>query len=541
MQNNFYFLKQLSKAIAAKLQLPWVYDGQEVIQVKVNKECYWVTAFSQEKDELIIGIDNNKTDFYCQISLQGSQNLLYFPDQFMRAKRNSIDLFTALAGLRIEKVEQFAQERAFALHFEQDYCFVFKLFGRQANLILFEKGNPVGLFHKRYTQDLKLSLAQLDRQVNQSEKKFKSDYPDIKNLFPTFTKEMWEVADKQYLHTASEAASAWEGIQNFIETLEEGRFFVTNLENTPTLLCYKPLSIAENDYQVFDDPIEAVNFFYQSFSKLHHLQALQQESLKTLQKKRIQTLQYLEKNKQRLAEIETGSRQEEIGHILMANLHQIPEKAEKVELFDFYREQPILIKLKKDLSAQKNAENYYRKAKNEKIELETLRTNQARKTTELTQIEQDIVFVQQCSDYKSLAKYIKNRRMPNPAQKSVGAQTADLFKRFFYQGFDIWVGKNAKNNDLLTQKYAHKDDLWLHAKDVSGSHVVVKHQSGKPFPKDVIEKAASLAAFYSKRSNDTLCPVIYTLKKYVRKTKDLAPGQVLVEKEDVVMVVPERF
>jgi predicted ribosome quality control (RQC) complex YloA/Tae2 family protein len=117
----------------------------------------------------------------------------------------------------------------------------------------------------------------------------------------------------------------------------------------------------------------------------------------------------------------------------------------------------------------------------------------------------------------------------------------NLFKKFVYKGFEIWVGKNAKNNDLLTQKYAYKEDLWLHAKDVSGSHVIIKYQAGKTFPSDVIEKAASLAGYYSKRSTDSLCPVIVTPKKFVRKTKDLAQGQVIVEKEDIIMVVPEKF
>ncbi|MDX5346758.1 MAG: NFACT RNA binding domain-containing protein, partial [Hymenobacteraceae bacterium] len=115
-----------------------------------------------------------------------------------------------------------------------------------------------------------------------------------------------------------------------------------------------------------------------------------------------------------------------------------------------------------------------------------------------------------------------------------------LFKEFEHQGFKILVGKSAQNNDLLTQKHAHKEDLWLHAKDVSGSHVVVKHQAGKNFPEPVIEKAAQLAAFYSKRKNDSLCPVMYTPKKFVRKPKGAAAGAVFVEREKVILVSPQN-
>lgn len=112
------------------------------------------------------------------------------------------------------------------------------------------------------------------------------------------------------------------------------------------------------------------------------------------------------------------------------------------------------------------------------------------------------------------------------------------FKVFEDHGFTILVGRNAANNDLLTQKYAHKDDLWLHAKDVTGSHVVIRHRSGHTVPEPVVERAAQLAGWYSRRQHDSLCPVTVTPKKFVRKPKGALPGQVVVERERVVLVVP---
>ena len=113
------------------------------------------------------------------------------------------------------------------------------------------------------------------------------------------------------------------------------------------------------------------------------------------------------------------------------------------------------------------------------------------------------------------------------------------FHEFEFKGYKIWVGRNAESNDKLTLKYSHKDDLWLHAKDVAGSHVLIKHQSGKNFPKDVIERAAELAAYNSKRKTDSLCPVTVTPKKFVRKRKGDPAGAVVVEREDVIMVEPK--
>lgn len=115
------------------------------------------------------------------------------------------------------------------------------------------------------------------------------------------------------------------------------------------------------------------------------------------------------------------------------------------------------------------------------------------------------------------------------------------YKKFETSGFVILVGKGARENDELTLKYAKKDDLWLHAKDVSGSHVILKQQSNKPFPREVIEKAAQLAAYYSKRKTDSLTPVIVTPKKFVRKPKGLPPGLVHVDKEDTILVSPNDW
>jgi predicted ribosome quality control (RQC) complex YloA/Tae2 family protein len=112
------------------------------------------------------------------------------------------------------------------------------------------------------------------------------------------------------------------------------------------------------------------------------------------------------------------------------------------------------------------------------------------------------------------------------------------YREFEFNGYKIWVGKSAEGNDTLTLRYGYKEDLWLHAKDVAGSHVLIKHQSGKNFPKDVIERGAQLAAFFSKRKNETLCPVSVTPRKYVRKRKGDPAGAVVVEREEVVMVVP---
>ncbi|MCU0402565.1 MAG: NFACT RNA binding domain-containing protein, partial [Algoriphagus sp.] len=112
-------------------------------------------------------------------------------------------------------------------------------------------------------------------------------------------------------------------------------------------------------------------------------------------------------------------------------------------------------------------------------------------------------------------------------------------KVFEFEGFTIWVGKSAKDNDEMLRGFARKEDIWLHARQAAGSHVLIKMRGITVVPQGVLERAAELAAFYSKLKSDTLAPVMYTEAKYVRKVKGSAPGSVMVDREKVILVAPK--
>ena len=220
---------------------------------------------------------------------------------------------------------------------------------------------------------------------------------------------------------------------------------------------------------------------------------------------------------------------EEIGNILMANLNKIHINENEVSLLDFYRDREIRIKLKKELNAAQNAEYYYRKSKNEKITLELLNQRIIETDNQLELLRSKLINIHSTENYKELKVFAKTEK----AKKKV-----ELFREFELDGFRILVGKSASNNDLLTMNYSSKNDLWLHAKGVSGSHVIIKYIPGKKYTKSIIDYAASIAAYFSKSKGSAFVPVIYVERKYVRKPKGATPGSVLIEKEQVVLVKP---
>jgi len=517
MHNNYYFLRKLSA------------DLEGILTGCVLSEC-----FSQNKDELLLRFETQADPFFIKASLLPEFCCLSFPRTFNRAKKNSIDLFPDLIGLRVESIRQFQNERSFLMNFSDGIRVLFKMHGNRSNLVVFQEDVPFALFRNHQEADLSISLDQMDKIIDWSEEAFHRHSDDLQHHYFTFGKVLWTYLNELGFQSQSPSGK-WQMIQELLNLLEIPDYYLTH-HNNQLVLSLVPLGDIE---ATFTNPIHALHEFYTHHSIQSGILAEKQAALS-----RIRTLlkngeAYLKKTSQKLAEIEADDHYKIWADLIMANMHQIQPGMDTVSLPDFYTDnQEVVIKLKKDLNAQKNAEVYYRKSKNHHVEVEKLKEALERKKLEIETLYQKQAALGEATDLKSLRTLATSFGLDKTTSKK---EVHLPYHALEYNGFSIWVGKHAKGNDELTQKYTYKDDLWLHAKDVPGSHVVIKYQSGKPFPKDVIEKAAQVAAFYSKRKNDTLCPIVYTSKKYVRKRKGDPPGTVIVEREEVILVEPAKF
>ncbi|GCF09148.1 Rqc2 family fibronectin-binding protein [Dictyobacter arantiisoli] len=105
-------------------------------------------------------------------------------------------------------------------------------------------------------------------------------------------------------------------------------------------------------------------------------------------------------------------------------------------------------------------------------------------------------------------------------------------------GFTLLIGKNSRQNEEVTFRQATSNDLWLHARGVSGAHVIIK-AAGRDVPRSTIEQAASLAAYYSEARGSTSAPVDYTLQRHVRHMKGGGPGMVIFDHEQTIYAEPD--
>jgi len=489
------------------------------------------SAFTQNKDELILEFVEDSESKYIRANLSPSNTVLSFPDSFSRSKKNNVDLFKQLYGKQVASIRVFENERAFYILFADGTRVVFKMHGTRSNILLYPAGQdlPAELFRNELKDDFALAFSGMDRPMDFSKERFLELDGNASQFIPTLGKIPREwLKDQGYLTASLE--EKWQLLQELLDMLESPLFSIAKKGGDYQFsLLPEPEAIFQSS-----SPIDASNEFFRHAVVYGSFEKEKEGLLKSLEDKLKKTESYISKTREKLEKLQTETSPQQLADIIMANLHQIPSDKEEHVLFDFYQDRDIQVKIKRGTTPQKHAENLYRKGKNRKIEISQLEENIQRKEEQSLELMEKIEEVTAMTGFKELRAYQKDHTIATTKQ-----QETLPYKRFEIDGFVVLVGKSAKSNDEMLRYHAWKDDIWLHAKGVAGSHVIIKSKGKQAVPKTVLEKAAEIAAYYSKSKSDSLASVIYTPCKFVRKVKGSAPGSVMVDKENVLLVKPQ--
>lgn len=515
MHLNYHFLKYLAPALNE------TFAGNKIL-----------TSFSQSKDELIIETEGEQGLRPIRAHLLPPQVYLSFPEQFHRAKRNSVNLFIELVGDTIKKCGVFSFERAIFFDMKSGKKLVFKLHGNRSNVLLYQKEaeTPSLLFRNEIKEDKELDWKSLERHLDLSHDRFLELEGNASQFLPTLGSlpRIW-LKEKGYPEAGVD--QKWNLMQELVDILDSPLFALVENDGAVQLsLLPEPEAL-----KTFSDPIAATNeLFYLALVK-GNFDKEKNSLLKSYQEQLKKTVSYIQKSSSKLEELRASAQPSQLADVIMANLHEFQDGKSEAELLDFYTGNQVKVKLKPNQKPQLLAESLYRKSKNRQIELDQIEKTIGSKISLKAELEQKISEIEDISGHKGLKNYQKT----NKEDKAITKEVSGLpFKIFEYEGFTIWVGKSAKDNDEMLRGFIHKDDLWLHARQVPGSHVVIRMKGMSTLPNSVLERAAGLAAFYSKLKTDSLAPVIYTEAKFVRKVKGSAPGSVMVDREKVIMVPP---
>lgn len=253
----------------------------------------------------------------------------------------------------------------------------------------------------------------------------------------------------------------------------------------------------------------------------------------------------IEKLESTLREAEKADQLQRFGELLTANLYAAKKGMKEIEVIDYYDEMggTVAIPLDPRKTPSENAQKYfskYQKAKNS-VSIVIEQIEKARE--EVLYFENLLQQVQSASpkDIQEIREelveggYIRDRQRRN-AKKIANAKPI-LDHYLSSDGTEMIVGKNNKQNDYLTNKLAARDDIWLHTKDIPGSHVVIR---SKEPSEETIHEAANLAAYYSKARNSSSVPVDFTKVRHVKKPSGAKPGFVIYDNQQTVYVTPEE-
>ncbi len=527
MHFHYYSLKALAKALTEKHQ-------SEKVQA----------CFTQNKDELVIELESGVLRVGCHTPLT---YLVPFPE-FARARRNVADLFPQIQGLAIIGFQAVPQERIMLMNLEEDFQFIFKLHGPASNAILRQGGETLALFKQQQEEDRDFVVEPGEWNASGLEAEPVMDETSVLHALRTISPIFERKFARAVLARMKERSDFGQVLQQLIDESQGELWYLRKEQNRIRFVPFKPEDGLGVPVEGIIDALQLFIRAYYQYSSYRQMYSATERAISKPYQKLQRTYESYRKN---VHILETDRNPEEIGHLLMANLHAIEAKLKSVELDDFYTGEKITIKLDPRLNPQENAKKYYSKHKQRRGKLKYLKE-------QLNELEERLLEGEEQQEmFRSLvspaelvlgsngfnySKINTLRKLYKALRKSgeTQGQKRIPYRTFKHQGYEIFVGKGAANNDQLSIKFANKEDLWLHAKDVTGSHVIIRKRPGHPIPMDVLEYAAKLAAFYSKRKTDSLVPVQYTTRKYIRKRKGDPPGLVAVDREEVIMVEPGK-
>lgn len=232
------------------------------------------------------------------------------------------------------------------------------------------------------------------------------------------------------------------------------------------------------------------------------------------------------------------------GELLTANLYAVKKGQTEIEVVNYYDEHGATVRIPLDplKTPSENAQRYFTKYQKAKNAIEIVKEQIDKAIEEIRYFDALIQQLETASP-KDIAEirdelieegYIRNRQKKQLKKQN---QKPALDYYLASDGTEIIIGKNNKQNDYLTNRLAARDEIWLHTKDIPGSHVVIR--SKEPTEK-TIQEAAVLAAFFSKARNSSSVPVDFTRVRHVKKPAGAKPGFVIYDNQQTVYVTPNE-
>ena len=501
------------------------------------------------------------------------------PDTFTFSQQ----LVHQLGGLALIEIDTIAPwERAIDLRFARRpgesplYHLYVEIMGKYSNMVLTDANNQIITVAHQINQQKSSVRPVLTGQLYEAPPALTNSIPSLNEPFerwwervslvpgsikrqllktyrgisPSLLESMLQVSEiNPQTHTDKLASQEWQKLfqtwRVWLQSLEQASFNpALTATGGYTVLGWGGVKPVQ-DIQVLIDKYYTEKLNQQAFSQLQH--QLNQKINNFLTKLRIKAQNFEE----RLQQSDRADEYRQKADLLMAHLHEWKPGIQEMVLSDFESGEPVKVKLEPDKNAVQNAQGLYKKHQKLKRARSAVEPLLLEVKNEINYLEQVEASISQTNDYQSTEdlqaleeireelvgqKYLEDTEY----RRRSSTQTASTnFHRYHTPGgFEVLIGRNNRQNDQLSFKIAGDYDLWFHAQEIPGSHVLLRLEAGTtPKSKD-LQFVANLAAYHSRSRQSKQVPVIYTQPKYVYKPKGAKPGIAIYKQEQVIWGKP---
>ena len=450
-----------------------------------------------------------------------------------------------LEGGYIKEIEQIDLDRilkiTFACHNELgdaiEYILFIEIMGKHSNIILVGKNNKIIDCIKHISPSMNTerflqpgALYQLPPMVEKLNP-FTSDFVEDSQLTKIY-QGMAPILSKEILYRIDQG----EDFKEIMKQIDKSQdLYITKINDKEYfhVIELTHLQGITTKYALFD----GLDLHFNEIDQKERIKQQTSNLLKFIQNEYQKNTTKLKKLKVTLEDSENSDNYRIKGDLLYASLHLMQKGMTSVEVDNYYDN----TKMKITLDPKANAQKYYQKYQKAKNSINVLHQQIELTEKEIDYFDSLITAMSQASYYDALEikeeleneGYLKKKKQRNTIRKKKIPQ----FQKYLTKdGIEIDIGKNNLQNDYLTFKYAHRYDMWFHAKDMPGSHVIVKAQDLDEY---TIRLAAKIAAYYSKGKNSSSVPVNYTLVKTLKKPAGSKPGKVILDNYKTIYIDPD--
>lgn len=298
----------------------------------------------------------------------------------------------------------------------------------------------------------------------------------------------------------------------------------------------------KTDYPSISSLLEEYYYLRDSLSRIQNRSS---SMVQMLNNKLERDYHKLDKQIKEFQDAEDAEIYRKYGELITSQIYLLKGGQKSAVLSDYYTGEEIEIPLSVQLSPSENAQKYFKKYNKGKRAKEYLKEQMSITKEEIYYLESQIDNIRKCTEIEEFNEIkedlIENGYLKTQGRKKSNKKESTISQpmKYIYEGVEIYVGKNNKQNEYLTTKFAAKTDLWLHVKDMPGSHVIVKKDADKVDDK-LLYTAALLAAYYSKGKESSNIPIDYTAVKYVKKPKGAKTGMVIYTDQKTLYVTPKE-